>query len=137
MKKKVVNGNFAYLAAVLVIVGAVMWAIGCSNTGKISSEQLITALNPVISSKIAERVPLTPRAETLEGKTIYMVDLQWGGPNAGYSVFEEMQNWFSQNMPSVKTEIRRSSGGPFGDDKALRDEIVASQAGGVIIGIAG
>jgi len=86
---------------------------------------------------MVERVPLTERTGTLEGRTIYMIDLQWGGPEAAYSVYEEMQAWFSRNMPAVKTEIRRSSGGPFGDDAALRKEIVEKKAGGAIIGIGG
>jgi hypothetical protein len=53
-------------------------------------------LNPAISVKMAERVPLVPRLNTLEGKTIYMVDIQWGGPEAAYSVYEEMQAWFAK-----------------------------------------
>lgn len=60
-----------------------------------------------------------------------------GGPEAAYSVFEEMRDWFARNMPSVKTEIRRSSGGPFGDDAGLRKEILARGAAGAVIGIGG
>ncbi len=86
---------------------------------------------------MAERVPLAPRTDaTLEGKTIYLVDLQWGGPEAGYSVFEEMKEWFSKNMPSVKVEVRRSKGGWMGDDPELRAEIAAN-ARGAVIGIGG
>jgi hypothetical protein len=98
---------------------------------------LITVLNPALSSPLVERAPLAPRADTLEGKTIYLVDLQWGGPQAGYSVFEEMQKWFAKNMPSVKVELRRSSGGWMGDDPALRKEIAEKKAAGAVIGIGG
>jgi methylglyoxal synthase len=48
-----------------------------------------------------------------------------------------MQSWFSRNMPSVKTVIRRMSSGPFGDDPELRKEIAEKKMDGVIIGIAG
>jgi len=34
--------------------------------------QKITVLNPAITEKPAERVPLTARLNTLEGKTIYL-----------------------------------------------------------------
>ncbi len=108
-----------------------------ADTAKKLDERLITVLNPAISSRMAERVPLVPRTETLEGKTIYLVDLQWGGPEAGYSVFEEMQGWFARNMPSVKVEIRRSGGGWMGDDPALREEIISKKASGVVVGIGG
>jgi hypothetical protein len=136
MRKKILLGSLLFVLVALISVGATSLATGQADTAK-DSGQLITVLNPAISSRMVERVPLTPRTDTLDGKTIYMVDLQWGGPKAAYSVFEEMQDWFSRNMPSVKTEIRRSKGGPFGDDKALREEIISNKAGGVIIGIAG
>jgi hypothetical protein len=136
MRKKILLGSLLFVLVALISVGATSLATGQADTAK-NSGQLITVLNPAISSRMVERVPLTPRTDTLDGKTIYMVDLQWGGPKAAYSVFEEMQDWFSRNMPSVKTEIRRSKGGPFGDDKALREEIISNKAGGVIIGIAG
>jgi hypothetical protein len=129
MKKK-----FLTVSALLVAVALISIAIAPPATG---ADPLITVLNPAISSKLVERIPLTPRTPTLEGKTIYLVDLQWGGPEAAYSVFEEMQGWFSRNMPSVKVEIRRSAGGPFGDDAALRKEIAQKKAGGVVIGIGG
>ncbi len=101
-----------------------------------AEDPLITLVNPALSTALAERVPLTPRNDTLEGKTVYLVDLQWGGPEAGYSVFEEMKEWFAKNMPSVKVEIRRSKGGWMGDDPDLRAEIVAN-ARGAVIGIGG
>jgi hypothetical protein len=132
MKKTVLFGSF-----LLAIIALVSIERTPSATGQASTERLITVLNPAISSKMVERLPLAPRVDTLEGKTIYLVDLQWGGPEAAYSVYEEMQGWFSRNMPSVKTVIRRSSGGPFGDDPGLRKEIAEKRAGGVIIGIGG
>jgi hypothetical protein len=137
MRKKILLGSFLFVLVALISIGVTSSATGQADTAKDCDERLITVLNPAISSRIVERVPLAPRIDTLEGKTIYLVDLQWGGPKAAYSVFEEMQGWFSRNMPSVKTEIRRSSGGPFGDDPALRKEIISKKAGGVVIGIGG
>ena len=128
MKRRLLYGSF-----LLITIFLISFRITPAPAG----DRLLTVLNPAISSKMVERVPLTERTGTLEGRTIYMVDLQWGGPEAAYSVYEEMQAWFSRNMPAVKTEIRRSSGGPFGDDAALRKEIVEKKAGGAIIGIGG
>jgi hypothetical protein len=137
MKKKVLLGSFLLVIVALISIGRTPSATGQASSGKACDERLITVLNPAISTKIAERVPLVPRLDTLEGKTIYLVDMQWGGPEAAYSVYEEMQGWFSRNMPSVKTVIRRMSGGPFGDDPGLRKEIAEKKVDGVIIGIAG
>lgn len=86
-------------------------------------EEKITVMNPAIAGKFAERLALSPRLDTLEGKTIYMVDNQWGGPEGAYQLFEEMETWFKENMPSVKTVLRRTQGNMFTDDPALWKEI--------------
>jgi hypothetical protein len=137
MKQKILSGSFLLVIVALISIGRAPSAPGQANAGKACDERLITVLNPAISTKLAERFPLAPRLNTLEGKTIYLVDMQWGGPEAAYSVFEEMQGWFARNMPSVKTVIKRMSSGPFGDDVALRKEIVDNKIDGVITGIAG
>jgi len=138
MKKKILLGSFLLMIAALISIGSMPSATGQAKKGKSCDERLITVLNPAISSNFVERVPLAPRADTLEGKTLYLVDLQWGGPEAAYSVYEEMQAWFSRNLPSVKIEIRRSKGGWMGgDDSGLRKEIAEKKAAGVMIGIGG
>lgn len=86
-------------------------------------EKLITVMNPAIAGKLAKREPLSPRLNTLEGKTIYMVDNQWGGPEGAYQLFQEIQVWFHEHMPSVKVVLRRTKDNMFGDDPALWKEI--------------
>ena len=135
--KKILFNSFRFVLVALVSVGFMSCTTEPADTEKICDERLITVLNPAISTKMTERVPLAPRSDTLEGKTVYLVDLQWGGLEAGYSVFEEMKDWFSRNMPSVNVEIRRASGGWMGDDAALRQEIISNKAAGVVIGIGG
>lgn len=98
-------------------------------------KDLITVYNPAIAGKLADRLPLSPRLDTLEGKTLYMIDVQWGGPTAGYSVFEVMQDWLNQNMPGVKTVLRHIKGNMFMDDPELWNEIGA-RGDAAIIGIA-
>ena len=138
MRKKGTWASFLFVLFVLISIGLMACDTGKTDTTKNSVEPtMITVMNPALSNSIAERIPLAPRTDTIEGKTIYLVDLQWGGPEAAYSVFEEMKEWFSRNMPSVNVEIRRSSGGPFGDDPELRKEIIAQNAAGVVVGIGG
>jgi len=103
---------------------------------KAAGKPLITVLNPAIESKMVDREPLSPRLDTLEGKTIYLVDINWGGPEAAYSVFEEIQAWFKQNIPSAKIVIKRKYGSYSNDDPALWKEI-KQNGQAALIGISG
>jgi len=128
MKRKILSGCFLLVIVALISIGITPPATG--------EDGLVTVLNPAISTKVVERVPLGQRLSTLEGKTIYMYDIQWGGPDAAYSVYEEMQAWFSRNMPSVKTVIYRGTGW-MSDDRGFLKKVTAEKVDGVIIGIAG
>jgi hypothetical protein len=101
-----------------------------------AAQPKITVMNPAITSKMKDRVPLSPRLETLDGKTLYLVDISWGGPEAAYSVFEEMKDWFAQNKPSVKIVIKRKTGMYTQDDPALWREI-KQNGNAALIGISG
>jgi hypothetical protein len=101
-----------------------------------SKDKLITVLNPAVTEKLASRVPLTPRLDTLEGKTIYLVDLNYEGI-LGTPVMGEMQEWFAKNMPGVKTILKLKRDNYASDDPALWKEIAANKANGVILGVAG
>jgi hypothetical protein len=96
----------------------------------------ITVLNPAIASKMARRAPLCPRLNTLDGKTLYLVDINWGGPDAAYSVYEEMQNWFAKEIPSLKVIIKRKKGPYSQDDPELWKEI-AKNGNAAMVGISG
>lgn len=97
-------------------------------------EELITVHNPAIAGKLAERLPLSPRLDNLEGKTIYMVDVNWGGIEAARSFYEEMQGWFNEHIPSAKIVLKRTQGNMFTDDPALWEEI-AEKGDAAIVGI--
>ena len=128
-------------SSLLLIVAAVAFAgltpsQAQQRKAKAAAKPLITVLNPAIESQMVDRMPLSPRLDTLDGKTIYLVDINWGGPEAAYSVFEEVQSWFAQNKPSVKIVIKRKAGSYTTDDPALWKEI-AKNANAAIIGISG
>lgn len=103
---------------------------------KAAAKPLITVLNPAIESRMVDRIPLSPRLDTLENKTIYLVDINWGGPDAAYSVFEEIQSWFAKNSPTTKIVIRRKYGSYTQDDPKLWKEIAAN-GNAALIGISG
>ncbi len=119
----------SFLIAALFVVG-----IGFSQR---DPEPRITVLSPAVANKMAERLPLAPRLDTLDGKTVYMVDINWGGPEAALSIFEEMQAWFAKNMPGVKTVIKMKRGGYEADDDALWKEIKQNGGSAAILGVSG
>jgi len=98
---------------------------------------LITAVNPAVTPGLPKRVPLAPRLDTLDGKTIYLVDTDWGGMGQNSSILEEMQAWFAEHMPAVKTIIKVKKGNFVTDDPALWKEIADAKGDGVVLGVAG
>ena len=111
---------------------AMQTACNTADTGN----RKITVLNPAITEAFAERVPLAPRLGTLEGKTIYLVDTNYEGLGRT-PVMEELQAWFTRNMPRVKTVFKLKSGNYASDDPKLWEEIADNKGDGVIIGVAG
>ncbi len=130
------------LTSLLLLIMAAMAFAGLTPSqaqqrkAKAAAQPLITVLNPAIENQMVDRMPLSPRLDTLDGKTIYLVDINWGGPEAAYSVFEEIQSWFAQNKPSVKIVIKRKTGMYTTDDPGLWKEI-AKNGNAAIIGISG
>ncbi|NLP36993.1 MAG: hypothetical protein GX357_05040 [Firmicutes bacterium] len=79
---------------------------------------------------------LAKRLDSLENRTIYLVDTGFGG-SAQFMV--QLQKWFEKNMPSVKTVRKRKSGHVFMEDEASRilwDEI-KEKGDAVVLGVAG
>jgi hypothetical protein len=125
-------------SSLLVLIAAALAFAGLApiQAQQSATKPLITVMNPAIASKMADRLPLSPRLNTIEGKTLYLVDISWGGPDAAFSVFEEMQSWFAQKMPGVKIVIKRKTGMYEQDDPALWAEI-KQKGNAALIGISG
>ena len=96
----------------------------------------LTVLNPTPPNRMVDRVPLAPRLDTLEGKTIFLVDIGWGGKDAAPSIYNEIKAWFAQNMPSVKIEVRGIKGFYMQDQPELWKEI-SEKGDAAMVGISG
>ncbi len=102
-----------------------------------SSGELITVMNPAIAGKLAPRVPLALPLDTLDGKTIYFVNLAWEGPDAANYIFEAMKEWFDQHYRDVKTVVKVTAEGMFGGDPSIVRDVRASKADAAVVGVAG
>ena len=96
----------------------------------------LRVLNPTPPNRMVDRVLLATRLDTLEGKTVFMVDIGWGGPQAAPSIYTEMKAWFAQNMPNVNVEVRSIKGSYMQDQPELWKEI-KEKGHAAMIGISG
>jgi hypothetical protein len=85
-----------------------------------SKEAKGTALHPRGTPPPIALAPMAPRLDTLDGKTVYLMDVRFVG---GYHLLQEMQDWFARNMPKVRTVLREKKGDYMQDDPKLWAEI--------------
>ena len=83
----------------------------------------IEALNPKGMPPGVQLVPMAPRLDTLDGKTVFLVSDGFAGADR---FLAQIAIWFQKNMPSVKTVYRLKAGSYFDDDPKLVAEIKAS-----------
>ena len=93
--------------------------------------QIITVLNPVGLPSPRPLIPMAPRLDTLDGKTIYIVDVMYP---LTHQLFEEIQKVFSEKYPKTTWVVKSKAGTYFDDDQKLWAEI-KSKAQGMIIGV--
>jgi len=79
-------------------------------------------------------ISMAPRVSTLDGKTVYLVETGFAG---SVEFMQELQDWFSRNLPSVKTVLRHKRGTMFTDDPELWAEIKSGGGDAVILGVGG
>ncbi len=89
--------------------------------------------HPLISRDELVSLRMAPRLNSLDNKTIYIVNTGFAGAR---EFLEELQAWFTKNMPSVKTVLVNKSGTMFADSPELWAEL-KKKANGVIFGVGG
>jgi len=95
-------------------------------------EQKITVLSPRGKPPVIRLQPMAPRLNTLDGKTVYLVNDGYLGTDI---LLGEMMDWFKANMPKVNAVYKQKGGGGFtAEDPALWAEI-KEKADAVIMGM--
>ncbi|MBN1567418.1 MAG: hypothetical protein JXA73_06200 [Acidobacteria bacterium] len=96
-------------------------------------EQKITVLSPRGKPPAIQLKPMAPRLDTLEGKTVYLVNDGYLGTDI---LLGEMLAWFKANMPKVNVLYKPMTGGGFtAEDPALWAEFKEKKADAVIMGM--
>jgi hypothetical protein len=88
--------------------------------GSDSGEPKFTAVNPKGTPPPIQLIPMAPRLDTLNGKTVYLVDTGFHG---GDMLLHQVEAWFSRNMPTTTIVFRRKAGPYAEDDPNLWKEI--------------
>jgi hypothetical protein len=92
----------------------------------------ITVLNPLGTPPPIKLKSMAPRLNTLDGKTIYLVNDGYIGSD---NLLYEMQDWFKANHPKTTTVYKVKRGGGFdAEDPALWQEM-KEKADAVIIAL--
>ena len=93
--------------------------------------QNILTLNPVgFAPKVSPKA-MAPRLESLDGKTIYLVDPRFDDSGL---FLRQVKDWFAEHMPSVKTELVEMSSVYTKDDPKTW-EMIKANGDGAIIGV--
>jgi hypothetical protein len=84
------------------------------------ADNQITVLNPMGYPPRVAGKPLAPRLESLDGKTVYLVDCRFDDSDI---LLHQVQDWFAEHMPGVKTIYKPISNVYTEDDPATWQEI--------------
>ncbi|MFC1838651.1 hypothetical protein ACFL1N_03645 [Thermodesulfobacteriota bacterium] len=97
-----------------------------------SAGEIITVLTPLGHPPNITLKKMAPRLDTLDGKTIYIVDDGFVG---GDNLLHEMVDWFKENYPNTTALYKRKGGMGFeAEDPALWAEM-KEKADAIIIGL--
>jgi hypothetical protein len=87
-----------------------------------ASSDRIKVYNPMGFPPKVTHKPLAPRLDTLDGKTVYLVDCRFDDSDL---FLTQMQAWLAEHMPSVRTVLKRISSVYLQDDPTTWEEIKA------------
>ena len=84
------------------------------------ARETITVLNPQGFPPTVTAKALAPRLDTLSGKTVYLVDCRFDDSDV---FLGQLQAWFAEHLPGVRTVVKPISSVYLNDDPATWEEI--------------
>ena len=112
---------YAVLQRLIVLI-LVVTVVPVSTMIRAAEPEILSVLNPTGYPPAIERTPLAPRPASLDGRTVYLVDITF---NNGDLLLQRMQDWMARHMPEVDTDFRIKRGIYIADDPELWREIQA------------
>lgn len=97
----------------------------------INGTEKLSVLNPAgFPPKITPK-PMASRLESLDGKTVYLVDPRFDDSGL---FLRQVQDWFAEHMPAVKTKLVEMTSVYTKDDPKTW-EMIKANGDGAIIGV--
>ncbi len=91
----------------------------------------ITVYNPTGYPPKVVGKPMAPRLNSLDGKTIYLVDARFDDSDR---FLTQVQAWFAEHMPSVKTiQVRMNS--VYTQDDPVTWKMIKENGDAAIVGV--
>lgn len=130
MKHKAVCVSLLLIAS---CAASIVWAQQKAKTAAKPNDEKIVVMNPRGIQPEIRKIPMAKRPETLDGKTVYIVDTKY--PNTKPFVIS-LQEALTAKYPKTTWVIREKAGGYMDDDPALWKEMKDKgiSAGIVVLG---
>jgi hypothetical protein len=116
------------LLAIVIILTIAGLFVACAQK---EDQREITVMNPAGQPPQTPLTPRAPRLDTLNGKTIYIVDAKYP---LTHQLFEEMQKVLAEKFPRTNWVVKEKTGTYMDDDPKLWEEI-KTNGHGLIIGV--
>jgi hypothetical protein len=117
----------------IIIIAVLCLGCLCGCQSKAPAEAIITVLNPMGTPPPITLIPQAPRLDTLDGKTLYLINTGYIGTDR---FMAEAEKWFKANYPKTNIVYRdnRSGAGLSSLSEALWAEI-AEKGDAAVVGL--
>jgi hypothetical protein len=89
----------------------------------VTDVERLTVMNPMGYPPRVSPKPMAPRLDSLDGKTIFLVDCRFDDSDL---LLKQVEDWFAEHMPTVKTEVVQLANVYHKDDPDLWARIKAN-----------